>query len=577
MDNFLKVLRNLGASRIIAVGAVVIGIMGFFAYLIGTASTPSLSLLYSQVDPSDAAKILERLDAMGVPNEARGDGTQIFVPSDRVVRLRMDLAQDGLPSGGGVGYELFDKTDIFNASGSMIDINRLRALEGELAKTIGTINGINKARVHLVLPKRELFSREKTEPSASIILKMKGMTRLNGSQIQAIQHLVSSAVPQLQKDHVSIVDDKGTLLAKGQDSLYGADGLNNQLDAKVAFETKLSRTVESLIERSLGPGKARVEIAADLDFNRETINSEEYNPDGQVARSISNTGEDSNSNEGSGQPVSAQNALPDPKQQDGKTSNAAKRTEESTNYEISKTIRMQQKEGGGVKRLSVAVLVDGTYVEKDGKPTYTPRSQEDLDKIKLLVKTAVGFKEDRGDKVEVVNMAFIGTDMGDTPASLPESGMAAWMPKMDMTKLIQFSILSVVGLLILMMVVRPMLMKMIEANPELAATAMSEGLIPSPVGSAAVVEGVAGALGGQSGPSGQMAIGAQPGQISQTSGDSSETSMPRNEHLSDSLASSIPDKLRSESFQKVGDVIDKYPEDVVSLLRTWMYEEPWKK
>lgn len=595
MGSLLQILRNLGPSKILAVGIVMLGIMGFFAYLIGNASTPSFSLLYAQVEPNEAGRILEKLDAMGIPNQARGDGTQIYVPSDRVARIRMEMAQDGLPSGGGMGYEIFDKTDILSASGTMIDINRLRALEGELAKSIRSISGVSKARVHLVLPKRELFSRERSDPSASVVLKMNGSARLSPSQVQAVQHLVASAVPELQTDHIAIIDDKGTLLAKNHDGSSGGETVALQMDSRVGFENKMARTVEALLERSLGVGKVRVEVAADMDFDRVVINSEEYNPDGQVARSTTNTGENSSSNESGGQTVSVQNALPDGQGGSGgaKNSNTSKRTEENTNFEISKTVKTHHKEVGTVKMLSVAVLVDGVYTEvKDGKPTYAPRSQEELDKIKLLVKTAIGFKEDRGDKVEIINMAFPSTEVTNTPELALEN---PWMPKLDFTKIIQFCILAVVGFLVLMLIVRPMVTRMIGEIPEVAA-AMG-GMSAADLGGANNMspQQIANQSNGAQGPGGMNAIGYSPqdagntynntqqgGQQGQSVGVGNDGGA--SSHLSESLMNvmrsgdgGVGKRIQPAAFNQAGEMIENYPEDVVSLLRTWMYEEPWKR
>lgn len=583
LSNLVDILKNLGPGKILALGTVMLGLLGFLTYLISSASTPGMAPLFSQLEPAEAGRILEKLDSMGIPNESRGDGTQIYVPSDRVARIRMEMAQEGLPSGGTIGYEIFDKTDILSASGSMIDINKLRALEGEIAKSIKTIHGVAAARVHLVTPKRELFSRDKVAPSASVMLKMRGSSRLSASQVQAVQHLVSSAVPELGTDHIAIIDNRGTLLAKNHDGQSGGENMLVQLDAKSAFENKLARTVETLLEKSLGAGKARVEVAADMDFDRVTINSEDFNPDGQVIRSTSNTSEDSNHQDSSGGNVSIQNALPEQQGAGGggKSGGTSKGSQENINYEISKTIKVQHKESGSVKHLSVAVLVDGSYTAgKDGKAVYAPRPQEELDKIKLLVKTAIGFKEDRGDKVEIVNMPF--TSMEIDGAVVPES-MMNWIPKVDLTRIIQFVILAIVGLVLLLLIVRPMIMKIIESNPAMAAVAAAGGLLPAQAvaggGALPYPEANPQSLGDQSNRQTTEMTDPTPGTSpTSTAGSANETQNYLSESVANAMQSGnlVGEKLHSENFRKVSEIIDKYPEDVVTLLRTWMYDEPWK-
>ena len=371
------------------------------------SSQGNQALLFSQLEPSDAAKIVHKIELMDVPVTVSPDGGSIYVPADKVARLRMEVAQDGLPNGGGIGYEIFDRGDILSTSGSLVDINKVRALEGELAKSIKTISGVSSTRVHLVLPKRELFSREKTDSSASIVLKMKGATKLSATQVQAVQNLVASAVPGLPIERISIIDDKGNLLAKQLDADGFIQGLSSQQEARRSYETTAGKQLESLLEKTIGFGKVKVEISADIDFDQKTTNAEKYDPEGQVVRTLGNSQETSSSSEGEGGSTSVQNALPEQAAGGSKEKNSTKRNEENTSYEISRTVETHKKEAGSIKSLSVAVLVDGTSIkDKDGKLTYTPRSKEDLEQIKILVKTAIGFKDDRGDKIEVINMPF---------------------------------------------------------------------------------------------------------------------------------------------------------------------------
>ena len=209
MNGLLTTLRNIGPTRLLILGAMAAGLIAAFVVLTTRLSTPELSLLYADLDVRDTNEIIGRLESMKVPFEIKANGTQVFVPRERVMRLRLSMAQDGLPAGGSIGYEIFDRSAGFGTTSLVQNINRVRALEGELARTIRTIDRVAATRVHLVLPQREVFTRERRKPSASIVIKMRGGDRLNGGQVKAIQHLVAAAVPDLDPARVSIIDDRG--------------------------------------------------------------------------------------------------------------------------------------------------------------------------------------------------------------------------------------------------------------------------------------------------------------------------------------------------------------------------------
>jgi flagellar M-ring protein FliF len=413
-----------------------------------------------------------------------------------------------------------------------MDINFMRATEGEIAKSIRTIQGVQSARVHLVVPKRELFSSDKQSPSASVILKMKGSSRLSVNQVLSIQHLIASAVPGLTLDKISIIDDKGTLLAKGDSSGMNDSSLSQQ-EAKQAFETKLSRSVESLLERTVGAGKVRAEVSADLNFDKDTSTSIEFNPDGQVARSTQSSSEGSNSNEASSSDaISVQNALPDAAAGQGNQSkNQDTRSEESTNFEITNTTRTHVKETGGVKRLSIAVLLDGTTTkDKDGKDVYTARKPEELQQLTELVKTAVGFDEKRGDVIKVINMQFNETpDAPDTTSALEK-----WMNIIFTPKVIDILTMLGCGLLVYFVVFRRIINSLAAASKEAARIAAEEA--------------EAAAL---------AATKKLPG---------SELSP---EQIQEMEMAAI--RKKTSSIKKITDVIEQHPEDAVAIIRNWMY------
>lgn len=554
MDGFAQILRSLSPVRLAAIGSVMLGVVGFFIYLISQTSTGNMAILYSQVDPAEGSRIIQKLEGMGVPVNLSPDGTTIYAPAEKIARLRMDVAQDGLLSGGVIGYEIFDRGDVLSTSGSLIDINKLRALEGELAKSIKTITGVATARVHLVIPKRELFSRDRVDPSAAILLKMKGMARLGEQQVKSIQYLVASAVPSLPIDRISIVDDRGTLLAKGSDSDGAAQNMTAQQEAKRSYEAATAKQIENLLESTLGTGKVRAEISADIDFDQVVVNSEKYDPDSQVARSITNTNEDSSSTSNDGT-VTIANAMPDAADQGASQSGSqSKRADENINYEISKTVETHKKDGGQIRRLSVAVLVDGTYSKDgEGKQVYTPRSAEELEQITRLVKTAIGFQEDRGDTVEIINMQFATTDLGETV--LEDSGSI--FPQMDVTKIIELVVLAAVGILILIMIVRPVLLRVIE----------NSGVANEDSEIAALLAG---------------ASGGNPVSLPNYSTiDESQFDLLENDNNAedDDLLdiANIEGRLKVSSLKKISDIIDRHPDEAVTIIRNWMYDEPWKQ
>jgi type III secretory pathway lipoprotein EscJ len=342
--------------------AVTVALIGFFAFVIMRVTSPQMTTLFTDLSTEDSSGIVKDLERQAIPYELRNDGAVIMVPKDKVTRLRMNLAEAGLPKGGGVGYEIFDKSDALGTTSFVQNINHLRALEGELARTIRAIDRIQAARVHLVLPERPLFSRETPEPSASIVVRVRGA--LEPQQIKAIRHLVSSAVNGLKPQRVSIVDESGQLLADG------ATGDNENTigdERRAGFEKRMRSEVEAIVSSVVGAGRARVQLSADFDYNKITQTSDRFDPEGRVLRSSQTREESSATAETNGQ-VTVNNELPG--NQRGADSAApardqSKKTEETNNYEISHTTKTEVTEAGRVNRISVAVLVDGTYAKND--------------------------------------------------------------------------------------------------------------------------------------------------------------------------------------------------------------------
>src|SRR5580698_2103076 len=465
-----------------AMVAVTAALIGFFAFVIMRVTTPQLTTLFTDLSQEDSSGIIKELERQAIPYELRNDGAVIMVPKDKVTRLRMKLAEGGLPKGGGVGYEIFDKSDALGTTSFVQNINHLRALEGELARTIRAIDRIQAARVHLVLPERPLFSRETPEPSASIVVRVRGA--LEQQQIRAIRHLVASSVNGLKPQRVSIVDEAGQLLADGE----AGDNENVVGDERrAAYEKRLRNEVEAIVSSVVGAGRARVQLSADFDYNRITQTSDKFDPEGRVLRSSQTREESSATAETNGQ-VTVNNELPGNQRQDNPTParDQSKKTEETNNYEISHTTKTEVTEAGRVNRISVAVLVDGSYAKNDkGEMVYQERSKEQLDRIAALVRSAIGFDQKRGDQVEVVNLKF-----AEAPAVVPIAEPTGLFGILQFTKddvmyVIELGVMLLLGIVVLFMVVRPLVKRILaaEVTPSMAidgpAPVHSEGSAPA--------------------------------------------------------------------------------------------------
>src|SRR5205085_7087623 len=426
VQGLVEFIRTLGAARLGAMAAVTAALVGVFAFIILRVTAPQMTPVFTDLTPEDSAAIVKDLERQGIAYELKNDGAIVMVPRDKMTRTRMKLAEGGLPKGGGVGYEIFDKSDALGATSFVQNINHLRALEGELARTIKAIDRVQAARVHLVLPERPLFSRDKIEPSASIVLRVRGA--LEAAQVRAIQHLIASAVNGLKPQRVSVVDEAGNLLADGAAGSETAIGGLGQ-ERQATYERRLRDQIESIVSSVVGPGRARVQLAADFDFNRVTETFDKFDPEGRVVRS-SQTREESSANSGQEGQVSVGNELPGAQQgqnQPGQVSrDQSKKTEEIVNYEISRSTKTEVTEGGRIKRVSAAVLVDGSYAKNDkGDVAYQPRTKEELDRIGALVRTAIGFDQKRGDQIEIVNLRF--AEAPAAPIQEPSSGFLSFL------------------------------------------------------------------------------------------------------------------------------------------------------
>jgi flagellar M-ring protein FliF len=460
VDNFTQLINRIGLPRLAAMATVAVLMLGFFGFLVMRAQTPNLSPLYTGLSLEDSSAIVTELQTLNVPYELRGEGDTILVPRDQITTLRMQLAGSGLPQRGQVGYEIFDEQSTLGATSFVQNINNVRALEGELARTIASLTRIKSARVHLVLPERELFRRERKDPSASIVLSVRG--ELASGEIRAIQHLVASAIEGLTPTRVSIVDDQGNLLASGTgDETQGAMS-GEAAERTLGFENRLRTRVEDMLANIVGAGRARVEVSAEIDFNRSTTTQETFDPESQVVRSTQTT-ESENITSGANGQVTVANELPGASQDAGTAGATDQGTssQEVINYEISKTTQTAVTEAGAIKRLSVAVVVDGVYAtDPAGASTYTPRTADEIAQILTLVRSAVGYSEARGDSVEVVNMQFAERPELAVPGTDAAAGLLDFT-RDDIMNGAEMAVTLLIALALVFFVMRPLLKKVL--------------------------------------------------------------------------------------------------------------------
>lgn len=567
VNSFAEFLKSMGAGRIVALGIVGMALIGFFAYVTVRISEPQLALMYSELTQDDAAQVISQLDALNIPYALRGDGTKIFVPQDKVLRLRLSMAEQGLPKGGSVGYEIFDNTDTLGVTSFVQNLNYMRALEGELSRTISEINQVQGARVHLVLPEREIFSRERREPSASIVLRVRG--DLSRAQVKSIQHLVSSAVQGLKPGKVSIINEQGDLLASGAGEEGGMLVSSALEERNLNYESRVRKQVETIVASIVGPDKARVEVSAELNFNRVTRTSDTYDPESQVARSTQTEEETSSAANGSGAQngVTVGNALPEAGAGEGAGGNkeTANRITETVNYEISHVTETQVQEAGGVKRLSVAVLVDGTYTpQEDGTLLYVPRTEEDLAKINTLVRSTIGFSSERGDQVEVINLQFAKREVPAPIVEEEETFLS--LTKADYFRIGESATLAILTLIVLLMVVRPLLRRVLSTENMVAANGAPLALAGATAGGLPGVEGEQALL--PAGAQAQLAGTAASGGALPAGADQVGNPI---ESMID--IAKIEGQVRESSLKKVAEIIGNHPDETMAILRSWLHEE----
>ncbi len=394
-----ETVRRMSVSQVVMLVAIVVAsIVGIIA-VAGWLGKVTYQPLYTDLDPAEAANITRYLSDRGISYRLGAGGTTVDVPEGDLYEARIGLASQGLPHSGSVGYSIFDETNL-GMTDFLQKLNFRRALEGELARTISSLNEVQAARVHIVMPEERLFAEQQKEATASVVLKLRHTGGLGQSQVNGITHLVASSVEGLKPGNITIVDYDGNLLSSRNAGDELAVMTGTQLEMTREVERDLERKAQSMLDGVLGPNKGIVRVTAELNFQQYSKTSELYDPNLTAVVSEQRTEGVNTASKKSGQ--------------ESENTEDERSEVTVTNYEVSKTIETLNNAVGTIDRLSVAVLLDGNYrtiVNEDGEEqmVYEPRPLDEVERLASIVKNAVGFSEERSDQFEVVNIAFDNT------------------------------------------------------------------------------------------------------------------------------------------------------------------------
>ena len=568
-------LARSGRMRIAAALVVVALVGGGLGVIMLRGESGGQKLLFSGLDLEEAGEITNKLDTAGVPYTLEGGGSAVFVPADKVEDARMMLSEQGLPTRGSVGWEIFDKSDALGETQFVLNIKKLRAMEGELERSIASYDMVQSANVHLSVPERPLFQQNSDKPKAGVVLKLSG-NMLPPEKVRAIRNLVASQVPGLAVEAVTVTSTDGRLLAAAtDDSGTGVGGGSTADERRAAMEESYRRKVMDVIENIAGPGAAKVTVSIEADFNKVTQSSETFNPDSRVVRSET-TVEDSQSDTSMapGDETTVANNVPTgaapvapPQPQSQRTGN---RTEATINYEMDKTVRTEIIEGGAIKRLSVAVAIDQVRVPgaEGAAATWQDRSPEEIARITSLVKSAVLFSEPRGDVVTVESSAFARPDTaldgGEPPGPFD-------LDKFDLVRIGEILALVLTALALVFFVLRPLVGGLM-SRPE------PEDLPPE-------IKALKGAKRAKAIAAHQASI-ANSHTVTMVTEESTRTSqfpegktvsfeIPQQERLDAGIdVARISGQVKASSIKKISEVVSSHPDESIAIIRSWMSEEP---
>lgn len=536
MKSILESIRALGMARVVMMVGVTLGVLGAFIWLeVEGPGRSRMTLLASDLEPRAAQQLTAELGTRRIP--FRQDGGQVFVPDGDLANARMLLAAGGYGGGDVTGYEIFDRGTDLAVTDFDQQVKLTRALEGELARTIVAVPGISRARVHLVLPRREPFARERQQARASVMLMLAGRRTLSPEAVQSVVNLVAAGVPGLRPQDVTVVDSNLHLLSQAGDTNDGRAKSALEEDIRQRTQTRLAQAVELMLERSLGPGHVHAEASIRMNFDKINETQEKYDPDGQVVRSTQSVTSNNKTTDRSG-PTSVQNNLPNADAGAVTSGSQEGRQEETTNYEIGKTVRAIVHDTPQVDRITLAVMVDGVdTVDADGKRAWKARDQADLDRIEKLVKSAIGFDEKRGDHLDVVSMPFVTVaEPADTAAPVKVKATN------DLLTFVQVVAFGVVVFGIIILTARSVLAGLNRRPPGLMIAEEQTPELTSSMTQA--IEG---------------GDPADPAMI----GDDEDTVTITN----------IQGQMRASSIRKVTQLVDRHPDTTLGIIRGWISTE----
>ena len=452
-------------KRMLVFGVAFLSIAAF-AVLILVTNRTDFRPLFTNLSPEDAGEIVKKLKDAKTPYQITPDGKGILIPADKVYEQRLTLASEGLPQGGGVGFEIFDRKN-FGMTEFVQKINYQRALQGELSRTISQLNGVEQARIHLVLPEKSLFKENEKPATASVVLKMKSGRSLKENEVQGVVHLVSSSIEGMEADHVTVLDSRGKVLNKGSGSSDStAKATSAMQETQRTYEKNVEERIQSLLDPIVGSGKTVARVSATFDFKQVERVEEKFDPESIAVRSEQRSEEKgASTTSGAGVPGVQTNLGKAPPTGGAATAGGAK-NDETLNYEVSRSTSKIIEPVGALSKISVAVLVDGKYelpaAVKEGqtaKPKYTPRSPDELQKIETLVKSAVGFNLERGDQLAIQNIPF--QDMGEVGSVENQQ----WWTNPFFMSLFKNLLIGLGFLALIVFVIRPLLVSLRIVRP----------------------------------------------------------------------------------------------------------------
>lgn len=455
---FGTVFSGLSPLKRISLMVLVLLSAGIFISIVIWICSPDYQVLYASLDSEDAGSIISYLKENRIQYKISDSGNNILVPKEKVYEMRMELASRGLPQGTGVGFEIFDNSNI-GMSEFAQNINYQRALQGEIARTINQFDEIDGTRVHIVMPSKSIFRDYEDPSSASVIVRLKRGRKLSKNKVESIVHLLSSSVPGLKPQNVTVVDNNGNMLTNTRSQSGFESFSQDQLDYQEKIEKKYQDRVKSMLETALGPSKAVVRVSCLLDFKKQEKTEELYYPENRVVRSEQHYNEMSTNREltASGVPSVTQESS-GKNEKTPSINEGYQKKDQTINYEIGKVTSHTIEPVGEIKRLSVAVVVDGTYreiVDEKGNTTveYVARTKEEMDKLKNIIMRAVNFDDQRGDKVEIVNIPFETSKTNDSQTDETDGFGTSMISKYS--SYLKYVAAGIILLMIFIFIIRP--------------------------------------------------------------------------------------------------------------------------